>query len=219
MPFADIREGSSNILLWPPLFVGNSGRVIAFWLPHLTSGNIINERTPDFFFLPPRTIAATTAAMPTTLRRLFPPPPLFFWKPLSIRSSRFLSDVAWEGSQGLKVRAVQGEVICTGKSSCATLTQFMYRSTLLWSCIYTKIDERFLSRIGTLAELHYSCHMMSSSLLDYSMGNSWDAHGITHSRSFLSESQLACLVVWQLGQNLCIADTVCHAKVCNYNVL
>jgi len=154
--------------------------------------------------------------MPTILRRLFPPP-LFFWKPLSIRSSRFLSDVAWEDSQGLKVRAVQGEVICTGKSSRATLTQFMYQSTLLQSCIYTKIDERFLSRIGTLAKLHYSCHMMSS-LLDYSTGNSWDTHGITHSRSFLPESQLACLVVWQLGQNLCIADTVyrvCLAKVCN----
>lgn len=62
-----------------------------------------------------------------------------------------------------------------------------------------QIDERFLSRIGMLVELQYSCHMMSSSLLDYSVGNSWDAHGITHSRSFLSESQLACLVVWQIG--------------------
>lgn len=33
------------------LFVGNSGRVIALRLPHLTSGNIINERIyPRTFF-------------------------------------------------------------------------------------------------------------------------------------------------------------------------
>lgn len=52
MPFVGIQRRLSrcNILLLPPLFVGNSGRVIVFCLPHLTSGNIINKCILDFFF-------------------------------------------------------------------------------------------------------------------------------------------------------------------------